>query len=589
MTSISRLNHMRFLVLAAGVLIAAVPAFPVRAADARDQLTYAKLMGDRYGGEIDLSAYAPPADAIPPSQVFEGSLKVSGKPRTRTVHADPKFLSPAEISAARTFPADFDYEFVQDGNVLLPVRRGYIVSAHPYWDVILEPGRVWNEPGDHGYTRAALPFALVQKQENCTSYGVMMFLFKSDGSTSHAAIQIGSETCNYLKIDMWGMLAATYVPHPVADKRAAVAAYRENVAHRLPERPIAQLATDYPGVDVARLKIGEDNARTLYGLVVNGVNYVSPCATRYGDYPYCDTLAFPSYSTAKTAVAALGLMAVARQYPEVPALTVPEYAPVPGCRDAGWKGVTFRDLLDMTTGHYDSAAYMADEYSDKIGQLLDAPTEQGKATFSCDAYPRKAAPGTTWVYHTADTFLLGDELNRFWRSRPGNADADVFRDVLVGRIYGPLHLSATTHVTRRTGDAAAQAFFGYGMQFDRDDIARLALFIAKDHGRIDGAQVLEPKLLDQALQRVADRRGAVVTSYPDYRYQLGFWARDIASLISCPHPVWVPFMSGWGGVSVVMYPNGVVYYNVSDSGTLAAFNWGSSAVIAGRAGGGMCH
>jgi len=555
-------------------------AHSVDAAPARKVLTYATLMGGHYRGEVDLSAYAPPAGATAPTQVFEGTLRVSGKPKTRMILVDSGFLTAVQIAAARTFPGDFDYEFVQDGEVLLPVRRGYIVTNHPQWDFVLEPGRVWNEPGDHGYTRVALPFALVQKHMNCTHYGVMTFLFRADGSISHAAIQISSETCKYLKFDMWGLLDASYTPHPVSAKDAVIAAYRQNQAHRLPERPIAQLAKDYPGIDPSKLAIGEWGSRTLYGLVVHGVNYVSDCPTRYGNYPYCDVLPFPSYSIAKSAEAALALMAVEQAHPGAQKLTVPQFAPVPGCKASSWDGVTLRNLLDMATGHYDSTGYMADEDAPKVKNFFYATTEQQKTTFSCDAYPRRAAPGTTWVYHTSDTFLLGDELNRYLRSLPGEGHADIFRDVVDAKIYKPLDLSATAQMTRRTADDAAQPFFGYGLQFNRDDIARLALFIGEGHGMIDGKQVLDPHLLDLALQRIDGKRGLVVIAFPDFRYQLGFWARNVAPILHCAKPTWVPFMSGYGGISVVMYPNGIVYYNVADSGSPAAFDWGPSAFVA---------
>jgi CubicO group peptidase (beta-lactamase class C family) len=566
------------------VLAAALCWFaPAQAAkQARASLDQASLLRGHTRGEVDLAAFAPPADALPPSRTFEGTLRISGKPRTRTILADEDFLTPAQIAAARTFPADFAYDFVQDGGTLLPVRRGYLVTSHPYWDVVLEPGRVWNEAGDNGYTRAALPFALIQKHMNCTHYGVLSFLFDDKGAVPHAALQISSETCHYLKFDLWGMFDATYTPHAVDAKAAVIAAYRHNRARRLPERPLARLAQDHPGIDPSTLAIGEANARTLYGLVVDGIHYVSPCPTRHGDYPYCDVLPLPSYSTAKSAEAALALMAMELAHPGTQGQTVAALAPVPGCATPAWHDVTLRHLLDMTSGHYDATGYMADEDAAKVQGFFHATTEQGKANFSCNAYPARSAPGATWAYHTSDTFLLGDTLARGLRRLPGGEHADIFRDVVDARIYRPLGLSATARTTRRTADPAAQPLFGYGLQFHRDDLARLALFIGRDGGRIDGKQQLDPHLLDLALQRIDGQRGAVVAAFPGFRYQLGFWARDVAPLLGCKAPTWVPFMSGFGGLSVVLYPDGVVYYNVADSGSARAFDWGPSAAVANR-------
>lgn len=574
--------------LAAAMLTCAsfVPA--TAAAKTRTQLTFAYLQQGQHVHEVDMSAFALPATAHAPSNRFQGTLQVSGAPRTRTIRLMRGFLTPAQVASARTFP-DFNFAFVQDGNVLLPVHRGYIVTRNPHWDVVLEPGRIWDEPGDHGFTRAAIPFALIQKHMNCTHYGVLTFLFKQNGSISHVAMQISSETCKYFKIDMWGRFKARYDPHPVASRQAVIAAYRNNQAHRLPERPVRQLATDFPGVDPSRLVIGEGNSRTMYGLVVNGINYVSACPTRRGNYPYCDELPFPSYSLAKSVEAGLALMAMQQAHPGTAALTVSQFAPVSGCGKPGWRDVTFRNLLDMTSGHYDSKHYMVDEDADKVGRFFGATTEHQKATFACDAYPRQARPGTTWVYHTSDTFLLGDVLNGYLRSLPGRSDADIFRDVVVAKIYRPLDLSATAFTTRRTAYHARQPFFGYGLQFNRDDIARLAEFIGKAGGKVHGKQVLDPKLLNLALQRAPGHRGSVVKQHPMFRYQLGFWARNIAPMLGCANPTWVPFMSGYGAISIVIYPNGAVYYNVSDAGSAEAFDWSPSAPVARRVGGDFCH
>jgi hypothetical protein len=114
----------------------------------------------------------------------------------------------------------FRFELVQDGADLVPLRRGPQASDHPHWEFILEPGRVWDEAGDGGWSRAALPFALQERNANCTHNGLLTFLFRSDGAVSRVAWQIGSETCRYLKIDFWGMAAATDGRRPARPRRS---------------------------------------------------------------------------------------------------------------------------------------------------------------------------------------------------------------------------------------------------------------------------------------------------------------------------------------------------------------------------------
>ena len=157
------------------------------------------------------------------------------------MHVDPAEAKAQEVARALTWPEDFDYEFVQQGDALVPVRRGAIPSTHGWWELILEPGRVWNEAGDRGYTRASIPFALQEKNANCTHNGVLMFLFRADGTVSKTAMQIASETCQYLQLDLWGLLETHYRPGRVAGREAALAAHASEVQGRMPTRTLSQL------------------------------------------------------------------------------------------------------------------------------------------------------------------------------------------------------------------------------------------------------------------------------------------------------------------------------------------------------------
>ena len=552
---------------------------------ANQTLDFDRMASGKYRNSIDLSAYAPGPDARPPSHRFEGRLTLSGKPATRTLVADQDFLGDAELAVARTLPADFDQAFVQDGDALIPLQRGPIPSTHGWWEFVLEPGRAWDEPGDRDYTRAAIPFALVQKNANCTHNGVILLLFDDKGAMARAAMQVSSETCQYLQLDMWGWLQARYTPALVDGAADAVANYRRELAARLSTRPLSALAVDHPGIDIANLAIGGARGNTRHGVLVDGFHYVSACATRHGDYPYCDVLDVPSFSLAKTAVAGVALMRMEMLYPGTATEKVPERVPATGCRTDAWRDVALVDLLDMATGHDDSAAYMADEDSPKVTAFFTAPTHPQKLAFACGAWPRTQAPGTRWVYHTSDTYLLGVALEAALRSKPGRSRQDIFSDVLVPEIYGPLGLSPTALATRRTYDAAAQPFFGWGLTLHVDDIAKLARFLGRDRGRIDGREMLDQQMLDAAMHRDPSSPGLQVASLERYRYQHGVWARNVQRELGCDHETWVPFMSGFGGITVAMFANGSVWYNIADDGQLASIDFAKPAIEMAKLGG----
>jgi hypothetical protein len=144
---------------------------------------------------------------------------------------------------------------------------------------------------------------------------------------------------------------------------------------------------------------------------------------------------------------------------------------------------------------------------------------------------------------------------------------DIFTDVLVGEILAPLGTSPSSHISRRTYDAVQQPFTGWGMTFLPDDVARIAEFLNVDDGRINGQLTVNAFELEAALQRDAADRG--LEPLAGYRYNNGFWARNIKSVLGCATDVWVPFMSGFGGITVLLLPNDTAYYLFSDNDTFA--------------------
>ncbi|MDI1281839.1 hypothetical protein [Brevundimonas sp.] len=541
------------------------------APDARPTVD-AVLSGARFSAPVDLSGFAAPNDAVSPAgrASWQLTLDVARADMTLNVLKDETDDGPVEKADRATLPA-FDFALVQDGGRLIPLRRGPVVSGHPEWDWVVEPGRVWVDDHNPGWLRAALPFALEERNANCLHNGVLTFRFKPGGSTSAAVFEVASETCAYLKFDAWGQAPARLQPAADTDADAVVAAYEAEIAARLPVRPLSDLESLYPGFDASRLALAapvDGDPQAAFGLVLDGTHYVGGCRTRHGDYPFCAVLDLPSYSTAKSIVGGVGLMRLAALYPGVTEARVRDH--VPACATGRtWDGVTLTHALDMTTGIYGSTAFEADENAPSMGRFFDAPDHATKIDEACGLHGRRTAPGQTFVYHTTDTYLLGTAMADIVRVR---GDADLYDD-LIAPVWRSLGLSPTIMDTRRTADAARQPFTGWGLTYHADDIVRIAGWLA-DGARIDGRPMLDEGLLSAALQREPTPSG-LPAGLPGFRYKAGFWARDLAPVLGCRAPLMTPFMSGYGGISVVLLPGDMTFYYFGDSGV---FDWAPAAV-----------
>ena len=464
---------------------------------------------------------------------------------------------------------EFNIQFVQDGSILIPVKQGLVFTGHPYWNYIIDSGRIWQEKADHGYARASFPFTLVDRNQNCTHNGVMTFLF--DGvQVSQLRYQVTQETCLELKFDLWGQTSAQYYPEVIPQADEIREANAREVANRLPTKPFSALIEDFHETPVNLNRFTSSitpEDLTAYGFVINKTNYVAGCKTRYGQYAYCENMRLPSYSTAKSAFAAVALMRLGMKYGSgVYDLLIKDYVPEIAQAEGNWSAVTFRNALDMTTGNYDQVGYMLDEAdSTLISFLDDAESLQDKIKFSLQ-YKSKKLPGEVWVYHTSDTFLLTLAMNNFLIQKEG-AGADIF-NLIRDEVYIPLGLSAGALSTLRTDNSEKGIpFGGYGLFLTRDDVAKLSLLINVDHGKLGNEQILDPGLLDAAMQRDKGNRGLNTTGVPVFKYNAGFWAKEWTQAKDRQYACsfWTPFMSGYGGITILFIPNSTTYYYFSDN------------------------
>ena len=455
----------------------------------------------------------------------------------------------------------------EDG-LLLPRQRGLrVLDSDNSWWAMVGAGKTWRERGDRGYSRAALPFTLVQPHANCSFHGTLTFLYDSAQDTgdpsralniTDAYYQITQETCLYLKLDMWGWLTveASAASGEEQDRAPLLAAHDAQVMARPEVLPLEDLRA--LGLEPQRLGESLTQAHiTLQGVYWEGKHYHSGCQTREGELPFCDEITLPSYSTAKSAVAGLAYFALAKEGTLDQDLTLgSQVEGVP----RSWQEVTLGELLSMTSGHYDSTAYMADEDGIRMADFFLAIEDQAK-TDAALAFP--AQQGKPWVYHSSDTYLAF-RLMQSWLGQ------DLYA-WLVEHVFAPLRLSDAARDGLRTIGGTSQHFGSHGSWWLPSDIVLLARML-QDHASGARDDLLDATRVQRALQRTPEAQG--VLAGEGLYYHRGFWALEVTRAQGFPCDRRIPFMSGFGGITVVLLPNDAIYYVFSDN---AEFAWLSAA------------
>ena len=556
----------------------------------------------------ETAAFATPPEAAEPEENFEGTLTLKGNSSNAhfTLLSDVFKLVPNGASPWKRLPV-FQFQFVQSGSYLIPVQQGLQITGDVVWNYILGTGRVWREASDDGYMRVSFPFALVQRNQNCVHNGAMTFLFgaKKKPRISRVFYQITQETCFPMKFDAWGTVDAEYAPQTVPGADQVRERFTAEQANRVPVKPLSALAEDFPsaGFDLKSIPKGYKHPEdiTTYGFVVNGVHYSSGCPTRYGEYPFCEEMRLPSYSIAKSVFAGVALMRFGQLYGTgTYDLKIRDFVP-PKKNEGNWEETTFGNTSDMATGNFNSDAYEADEDSPTNDKFLIDESLASKTRDAFAFHKKQAPPGTVWVYQSPATFLLTQAMNFYLRQKAG-PNADLF-NLVRDDVYQPLRLSPGFMSTIRTENSSSGAPAGYyGLFFNKDDVAKIAAFLNSGVGKISGNQVLEPNRLQEALFRGSnvETAGVAILGQSQYsalgspvmvkdsksvdnsrRYAHGFWGRRISreEFPEFPCDFWISLMNGYGGNTVQLLPNGVIFYIFSDG---YEFPWGPPLSLAAR-------
>lgn len=170
-------------------------------------------------------------------------------------------------------------------------------------------------------------------------------------------------------------------------------------------------------------------------------------------------------------------------------------------------------------------------------------------------------------------------MNGYLQQQQGSG-ADIF-NMVRDDVYKPLNLSQGGLTTLRTDNSSSGEALGFiGLFYIQDDVAKIAKLLNSDHGMINGSQILDPARLQDSLFQNSSSLGLLVpdTGTPvvpnTQRYNHGFWARHMtpAEFPQYGCSFWVPYMNGYGGITIALIPNGATFYIFSDNSEWDYFN-----------------
>jgi hypothetical protein len=282
---------------------------------------------------IDNRAFIAGPSARPAHAPFDGDLIVS-EGAMQTVPSDLKVRS-LRGKDARYFPA-VRLSFITVDGDLVPktqdvIRTGFASKGRSYWDIIVQPGRVWSEPADGGWSRAAFPFALVNSLEGETHNGLAIFLYRRH-EVSALRYQIVQQTLpgNVETIfTVAGSVPARAESSAPIDATMIARRYRAALADAVPVHPWIELEQQVGKEALAGFADGLPAKYTiLSGLDYNGAFYLQECESAGGPLPWCDRARFGVWSVTKSFINEIALLRLAQKYgPEVFKAKIVDYVP----------------------------------------------------------------------------------------------------------------------------------------------------------------------------------------------------------------------------------------------------------------------
>jgi CubicO group peptidase (beta-lactamase class C family) len=542
----------------------------------RDWLTFDGLMSASYphSSPIHNDYFMPVGTINPALHDFSGRINITAG---KLMGNFPEYQIAGDESF-KNFP-DVDLSFVSDGDALIPLNRDRQVtlSDNSYWGIILEPGRVWSEPTDNGWSRASFPFTFISARRNQGHNGLATFLYNDD-QISHLRIQIVQETALWFKKDIYAQLSVSYLPQGLPSASTVIDAYHREVDNTVAIKDWSALATIGDSANMLEFNSYlKDSDINQTGFIKDGVVYLQPCYTRFGNYPYCRWMRNGAYSMTKSLSASLTLLRLAQLFGDsVYDLKIADYLIVTALHN-GWDEVTFGDVLNMAAGIGDegralnSGDIFADENGPKMEQWIAKNTEQEKLdiTFTYGNYDW--GPGVEFRYNSALTFVLAAALDNYYKSVAGE-QANLWQ-MMVEDVYhkiGIQHVPMLRTIEPNGEQGIAELF--HGLYPNVDDMAKLSALL-QNGGRHNGVQLLHQEKLQEALFKTENqglRSWWADNEFGKSRYLHGFWTSSFINDSGCFTQV--PYMSGYGGNIFTILPNGTSAFRFADAESYLPYN-----------------
>jgi len=535
----------------------------------RELLTSGYLSGGSLNRIIPNQELTPAADCAPALHQFQGELHITGGSYR---------ISGADGNSQSTFP-DLRVDFTSVEDRIVSINPDLIRSrTNNEWRYVFGTGQSWSEPGDDGWSRAAIPFTMSHFQWNAARHGLFSFLYR-ENEISRVQFQVTQENIPWEDdLDYYGRLDARFTTAEPEKAYVSERAWRRDMAMRFETAPwpdLPDIVNSFALIDFNRDV--PEHKLSQAGVLLDDMLYLQPAFTRSGTHPYPEEMRHGAFSVSKTAGGAVALLYLAQAYgPEVYDELIRDHINVTASHN-GWDNVTFGDTLSMVTGVGDAAPFptadatFADENADsnpnwQTFNYSSFLNDRLEGAFGFGNFPW--GPAEVMRYNSAHTMILGVALDNYLKSKEG-PDADLW-NTLNREVFQPIGIrwlpSMRLNIDAETPGPVPM---GWGLVLSIHDAARVAELLQND-GEFNGQQLLHREMTRRTMRKDLDfawRTSAWtqlrIDRWVPTQYLYGTWSSGVSVSPGCQ--LIGSRMEGLGGNFVVMMPSGVNLFRFADA------------------------